>query len=231
MQHLLSRKKQPPKDNFFYLLCSLLFLLLSSAIVAQFALRSLLGQSLVMAFTVISMGIGVWSLRSNKGLFNGAIALTLICALFSSVVIFLDRANLSFLLLFFMLFFFLLTLKLATEQALFAGKITYNSIVGSICIFLLLGLIWVILYLLVNEFSENAFLGLNFHTWQENFPDLIYFSFITLTTSGFGDILAISPIARFLVYLECIVGVFYMAIVVASLIGSSLNTHKARRSL
>lgn len=230
MQHLLSRKKKPAKDNFFYLLSSLLFLLLSSAIVAQFALHSLLGQSLVMALTVVSMCIGVWSLRSNKNSFNSAIVLIFTCALFSSIIVFLDQVNLSFIHLLFMLFFFLLTLKLAAQQALFSAQITYNSIVGSICIFLLLGLIWVILYLLINEFSDNAFLGLNFQSWQDNFPDLIYFSFITLTTTGFGDIIAISPIARFLVYIESIVGVFYMAIVVASLIGASLNNSKKRRT-
>ncbi|KPU83543.1 hypothetical protein JI57_01030 [Psychromonas sp. PRT-SC03] len=227
MAHFLSRKKKAPKDNFIYLLTSLFFLLLSSAVVAQFSLHSLLGQSLVMVCTVITMMIGVWSLRSNKGVFKGRIVLIVTSALFSFVIIFLDQVNLSFVHLLFMLCFFLLTLKLASKQALFSNDITYNSIVGSICIFLLLGLIWVVLYLLLNEFSNNAFLGLNFHTWQENFPDLIYFSFITLTTTGFGDIVAISPIARFLVYLESIVGVFYMAIVVASLIGSSQKTRRS----
>jgi len=62
--------------------------------------------------------------------------------------------------------------------------------------------------------------------WYDNFADVAYFSFVTLTTLGYGDISPIVPIARFLVYMEAIVGVFYMAILVASLIGiriSALN--------
>jgi voltage-gated potassium channel len=220
MHSLLSRKHITEKDNFSYLLFSLFFLLLSSAIVDQFFARSLLGQSLVIAFTVISMTIAVWSLRSSKYVFNTALGLVFATIIISAVVIFLDQAELEFIHLLLMLYFFLMTLRLASQQALFADRVTLNSIIGSICIFLLLGLIWVILYLLLAEFTPNAFSGLNGISWQENFPDFIYFSFVTLTTLGFGDLLPISPLARFLVYTEAIVGVFYMAIVVSSLVSS-----------
>lgn len=224
MRALLSRKNVTEKDNFSYLLFSLFFLLLSSAIVDQFFARSLLGQSLVVALTVISMSIGVWSLRSSKFAFNTALGLVLFTALISTAIIFLDKAELEFIHLLLMLFFFIITLKLASQQALFSGAVTSNSIIGSICIFLLLGLIWVMLYLLLAEFSPNAFAGIEPRSWQENFPDFIYFSFVTLTTLGFGDLLPISPLARFLVYIEAITGVFYMAIVVSSLVGAGINS-------
>ena len=54
---------------------------------------------------------------------------------------------------------------------------------------------------------------------KDNF---IYFSFVTLTTLGFGDLLPVSPLARFLVYMEAVPGVFYMAIVVSSLVGARM---------
>lgn len=223
MHALLSRKNVTEKDNFSYLLFSLFFLLLSSAVVDQFLAHSLYGQSFVIAFTVISMSIGVWSLRSSRYAFNTAIGLVAATIMISAVVIVLDKAELEFIHLLLMLYFFLLTLRLAAQQALFSGKITANSIVGSICIFLLLGLIWVMLYLLLAEFSPNAFSGLEQRPWQENFPDFIYFSFVTLTTLGFGDLLPLSPLARFLVYMEAIVGVFYMAIVVSSLVSAGVT--------
>ena len=115
-----------------------------------------------------------------------------------------------------------MTLKPAVKQALFAGEITSNSIIGSICIFLLLGLIWTMLYLLVAEFIPDAFAGVEPFNWKQNLPDYIYFSFVTLTTLGFGDMLPISPLARFLVYMEAVTGVFYMAIVVSSLVGAKM---------
>ncbi len=57
--------------------------------------------------------------------------------------------------------------------------------------------------------------------WGENFSNAAYFSFVTLTTLGYGDISPTSPVAQVIVYLEAIAGVFYMAIVVASLVGAS----------
>ena len=223
MNSALSRKHVTEKDNFSYLLFSLFFLLFSSAVVDQFFSRSLLGQSLVIAFSVISMAIGVWSLRSSRYAFNTAVGLVSTTIFISVIVIILDKAELAFIHLILMLCFFTMTLKLAAQQALFSGHVTRNSIIGSICIFLLLGLIWVMLYLLVIAFIPNAFVGLEVLTWQDNLPDIIYFSFVTLTTLGFGDLLPISPIARFLVYMEAIVGVFYMAIIVSSLVSISIS--------
>ncbi len=72
------------------------------------------------------------------------------------------------------------------------------------------------LYLLLAEFIPDAFSGIDAVNWKNNLPDFIYFSFVTLTTLGFGDLLPLSPLARFLVYMEAVVGVFYMAIVVSS---------------
>jgi hypothetical protein len=229
MHALLPRKHITEKDNFSYLLFSLFFMLLSSSVVDQFFARSLLGQSLVIAFTVISMAIGVWSLRSNRYAFNTAVGLVATTVIISTLVIALDKAELSFIHLIIMLYFFVITLKLAAQQVLFSNQITANNIIGSICIFLLLGLIWVMLYLLLAEFIPNSFSGLESSTWQENFPNFIYFSFVTLTTLGFGDLLPTSPLARFLVYIEAIIGVFYMAIVVSSLVSAGISDIQARK--
>ena len=86
--------------------------------------------------------------------------------------------------------------------------------------FLLLGFIWAIFYLLILEVTPTSFSGIELTTWKENLPEVMYFSFVTLTTLGYGDVLPISPLARFLVYMEAIVGVFYMAIVVSSLVSA-----------
>lgn len=228
MVNRYSRKHVTEKDNFSYLLIGLIFLLFSSACVEQFFARTLLGQALVLALTVVTMSIGVWSVQSSRFAFKSGLGLVFATLLISTGVTFLDIVELEFLHLILMLLFFITTLKIAAEQALFSGHITTNNIIGSICIFLLLGLIWTVLYLLVAEFIPASFSGLTGERWQDNFPDLIYFSFVTLTTLGFGDLLPISPIARFLVYSEAIVGVFYMAIVVSSLVGAAMSSHQTR---
>ncbi|TEW56839.1 potassium channel protein [Psychromonas sp. RZ22] len=218
-----SRKHVTKEDNFSYLLVALIFLLFSSACVEQFFARTTLGQTLVLILTIISMSIGVWSIQSSKLAFKGSLGLVLATMIISGLVNFFNFAQLEFFHLLFMLVFFVTTLKIAAEQALFSGNITKNNIIGSICIFLLLGLIWTISFLMVAEFIPNSFSGLKGTNWTDNFPDLVYFSFVTLTTLGFGDVLPLSPIARFLVYIEAVIGVFYMAIVVSSLVGAALN--------
>jgi hypothetical protein len=50
----------------------------------------------------------------------------------------------------------------------------------------------------------------------------VYYSFVTMTTLGFGDISPLQPLARYLTYLEAVTGQFYIAILVASLIGVRL---------
>jgi hypothetical protein len=65
--------------------------------------------------------------------------------------------------------------------------------------------------------------GLEQAPWYENFSAVAYYSYVTLTTPGYGDISPVVPIARFLVYMEAIAGVFYMAILLASLIGIGLS--------
>jgi len=215
------RKKITREDNFTYLLSSLIFLLFSGACIDEF--MSGYGQGIILLATIITMVIGIWSIRSTRYIFNTGIVLLSLAILTSLLIKILDIREFEFIYISLLLLFFLLTLKPALEQALFSGQITKNNIIGSICIYLLLGLIWTMLYLLIAEFTPNSFSGIEAFDWKKNLPDFIYFSFVTLTTLGFGDILAISPLARFLAYMEAIVGVFYMAIVVSSLVGAKMS--------
>ncbi len=222
------KHKMSEKDNFIYLLAGLTFLLFSGACVDQF--MSGLGQSLVLVATIITMMSGIWSIRSTNYLFNTGLGLLFATVIISMIVLFLDKEEYEFIHTLLLLCFFLVTLKPAVEQALFAGQVTSNSIIGSICIFLLLGLIWAMLYLLLAEFIPDSFSGIEVTNWKQNFSDFVYFSFVTLTTLGFGDLLPVSPIARFLVYMEAVVGVFYMAIVVSSLVGAKMSESQANNN-
>ncbi|HEY5715755.1 MAG TPA: ion channel [Psychromonas sp.] len=229
MHHILTRTKVTKEDNFSFLLFGLIFLLFSSACVDQFFASSRFGQYLIIALTIISMLIGLWSFRNRHFAFKTSIGIVLATLLITTVIAILDKVELEFIHLLLMLVFFTLSVKLAFQQALFSGEITINHIVGSICIFLLLGLIWAVLYLLLMELIPVSFSGIEQGSWKVNFSDFIYFSFVTLTTLGFGDLLPKAPLARFLVYMEAVVGVFYMAIVVSSLVGAALNSSPIKR--
>jgi voltage-gated potassium channel Kch len=141
----------------------------------------------------------------------------------------LDHAGFSYAHLFMLLCFFTWMTWLVARQVLFTGAIDTNKIVGAICIYMLLGLIWAMLYLFIAEVVPASFNGVSHAPWLDNFATAVYFSFVTITTLGYGDISPVTPLARFLVFMEAIVGVFYMAILVASLIGVRMSDREAAR--
>ena len=108
----------------------------------------------------------------------------------------------------------------AARQVLFSGHVDANSIIGAAAIYLLLGLIWSVLYLITLEFWHGAFNGIEHTHWADNFPVTTYFSYVTMTTLGYGDISPAVPVSRTLAYLQATCGTFYMAVVVASMIGA-----------
>ena len=212
------------KNNFLYLVISLVVLLLAGALVDQFPGK--LGQHIFQAVTVITLASGIIGFRSSKLWFHTGIGFTLSVLLVVILSVLLDVADMSYIHLLILTLFYAWTTWLAARQVLFTGPIDVNKIVGAICIYLLVGLIWTMSYLLVAQAIPGAFNGLEQVIWYDNFADAAYYSFVTLTTLGYGDISPVVPVARFLVYMEAIVGVFYMAILVASLIGTrTSNLH------
>ena len=125
----------------------------------------------------------------------------------------------------FTLGFFVTAAAFAARQVLLSGRVNSNTLVGSMAIYLLLGLIWATLYLLVLEFIPDAFNGIEYRQWSDNFSTALYFSYVTLTSLGYGDITPTSELSRTLAYCESVTGTFYLAIVVASLIGARAGRH------
>jgi len=210
------------KNNFLYLVVSLVILLLAGALVDQFP--GALGQHVLQGFTVITLASAIIGFRSSKLRIRTGIGFTVSVLAIVVLGVLLDVAGLAYLHLFVLLLFYIWATWLAARQVLFTGSIDGNKIVGAICIYLLLGLIWGLLYLFLAQFIPGAFNGLEQAVWYQNFADVAYYSYVTLTTLGYGDISPVTPVARFLVYMEAIVGVFYMAILVASLVGVRIST-------
>jgi hypothetical protein len=111
--------------------------------------------------------------------------------------------------------------------AIFAGRrATFNTVCASLCIYLLLGLVWAMAYSVVDVLDPNAFAwtvpGIrpraHFRLGSGN-GAVVYFSFTTLTTLGYGDIVPTSPISRMLATVEAITGQLYLAVLVARLVG------------
>jgi hypothetical protein len=100
------------------------------------------------------------------------------------------------------------------------GPITSDRIQGAIAVYLLLGLIWTLAYQLLERVSPGSFRL----PPQHRLPDVVidhslaYYSFVTLTTLGYGDIVPVHPFARSLAMAEALVGQLYPAILIARLV-------------
>jgi hypothetical protein len=90
-----------------------------------------------------------------------------------------------------------------------------DTIKGGICVYLLIGFFWASFYDVVYDLDPTAFRSLSGVDKQAN---LIYFSFTTLTTTGYGDIAPASQVSRALANVESIMGVMYPAILIARLV-------------
>lgn len=106
-------------------------------------------------------------------------------------------------------------------------RVDANMICASLCIYLLMGVVWASLYSLCAAFQPDSFI----YAYTDEFERVnmvfggekslvpIYYSFVTLTTLGYGDIVPASPPAKILAILEAVVGQIYLTVLVARLVG------------
>jgi hypothetical protein len=113
-----------------------------------------------------------------------------------------------------------LALCVVVTRAVFGrGRITYHRVVGAVLLYLVIGLIFVALYGFVALATPAAFTNLPaLHGDFAVAGNLIYFSFVTLTTTGYGDIAPLHPYARSLANVEAIIGQIYPATLLARLV-------------
>jgi len=117
-----------------------------------------------------------------------------------------------------------LTLGVVVARAVFApGKVTFHRVVGGALLYLAIGLIFVGLIGGVVLLDPNAFTNLQ-PLQQENYPKYIYYSFSTLSTTGYGDIVPVHPYARGLANIEQIVGQLFPATLLARLVTLELES-------
>lgn len=126
----------------------------------------------------------------------------------------------------FALYFGLLVFSYAS-QLFRSPRITLNMIYATLCLYLVIGLFWGTLYTLLYEISPGAYAGglleIDSGTHLTTFN---YFSLVTLTTLGYGDITPQTPGAAALCQIEAITGQFYTTVVVAWLVGNFVSNRK-----
>lgn len=101
-----------------------------------------------------------------------------------------------------------------------APRVDAEVICAGISVYLMIGLMWALAYMLTGHLSTAAFTFVNDPDKERTMDSFnaFYFSFTTLSTVGFGDITPVSKVARTLAIMEAITGMFYMAILISRLV-------------
>ena len=114
--------------------------------------------------------------------------------------------------------------------------VTVDTIIGAVCAYLIIGAVFGFLYsltelLIPGSFSASSPTGAEYSPLRHrDYANLIYYSFVTLSSVGFGDIVPVSRMARLLTWTESVFGQFYMAILVARLVALQLSSRRKMTS-
>ncbi|NOQ46961.1 MAG: Ion channel protein [Desulfobulbaceae bacterium] len=110
-------------------------------------------------------------------------------------------------------------------------RVSINVLYATFCLYLIIGLFWGALYTLLNELSPGAYSGTLLDNVQDSSLHIFnYFSVVTLTTLGYGDITPQTAGAASLCQMEAIVGQFFTAVLVAWLVGMYMSDRQDERS-
>jgi hypothetical protein len=203
------------KHNFYFLFVGLLIFLGAEPFLDG-SIKS--GALIQLALTAILV-IGVVGLSAHRLVFRLGLGLAAIATGAAFAYLVTGSLVVRVLDLIAVVLFLLLAIGVAVRQVVLTpGAVTLNRVVGALCLYLLLGVLWTILFAFVELADPNAF---EYARGDSGDPleQFLYYSFVTLTTLGYGDVTPVHPVARTLAYFEAVLGQLYVAVLVASLVG------------
>lgn len=205
------------KYKMFNFMASIIILLILSAVLEG----TKYGYLIINTASTIVFILGVYAAGRNKR--NVLILIILGLPWFFSEWIFTQSSETIFT----SVLFFLFITGTITDHILRSEEVSADTLYGAVCVYLLLGLLWASIY----GFLEYVSPGIIFVTNNTDIVDhltsneIIYYSYTTLTTLGYGDITSLTPEGRIVSVLEAIVGQLFIAFLVARLV--AIYTAKA----
>jgi len=113
-------------------------------------------------------------------------------------------------------------------------SISADSVMGGLCVYVLIGIFWIIMFVNLELIRPGSFsFGIHGQNpgMDATYGLLMYYSFVTLLTIGYGDVIPMSSMAQTLTILEGLIGQFYLIFFMASLVGLYIQKRQRRDAL
>jgi hypothetical protein len=220
MMHATPSQQEPPLTRHRFFL--LFVFLLATLILFPYAEASHYGSYAFRIIGSFAIIVSVYAANVHRSLLIFAVVLA-IPALFERIVLPKLSSHSFFIFnMLLILVFDVMIVVIIFRHVLAEREPTSETIFGALCVYLLVGFTFASVYGLVAAFQPNAFY-LDAHTNLHSVPDrfdFIYYSFATMTSLGAAGITPVSSQARSFSILEAILGVLYLAVLIAGLIGA-----------
>ncbi|WP_309383333.1 potassium channel family protein [Cerasicoccus frondis] len=201
--------------KYFWLLVALITLIILAPIFDD----DTWGAPVLGVITMITLALALSSIANEKAVLWIGILLGVVAYAISTYAFALGKPPLVAL-PFQLAFYGFINLSILRD-VLVARRINADSICGGICVYLLLGINWALIFALL-EFMHPGSLVANLPSGQESVStpmDFVYFSFVTLTTLGYGDIVPVSNGTRSAAIGASVSGVLFIAVFIGRLVG------------
>jgi voltage-gated potassium channel len=211
-----------PENNFaFFLIGLLLVLFLLPAI--DWLSGERMAFALFLVFLSGTLVLASWTLRLEPKLFLIGIVVSVVAFMLSIATLVTGSIVIGCWGLVANIAFWCLGVWIAGTHMLSIGLVTLNRVIGSVCVYMMVAHIFALFNMLIEMVFPGSFSNLSATTFTQQMPEFLYYSYATLNTLGYGDISPIGSLARIAAILESTFGVFYLAILVASLVTMYLN--------
>jgi hypothetical protein len=199
-----------------HLFAALLLLLVS----VPFLEITPLGRTLLNVINVLILVVATVAMARSRMAFIIAVLLAGSSIVFQGLGQFLDHPGHLLVSRGFAAGFYVVTVGYLLAYAMRREVLTPDRLYGAAAAFLMLGILWMYFYSFMLVFYPGALAAGGEAITQQKASELLYFSFTVLTSTGFGDIVPVHPVARMLCVLEQILGLLYIAILIARLAGT-----------
>ena len=212
-KHLVPQNLFPNKSRFFVLLVSLLLF----SVINPFLVEYTRIKFLMTIFFSVILFSGLYAASRKKSGF--VVALIIAIPMFTAEWAdnFVQIPHLSLVAKILGAIFFAYTAIIILSYIYSEKEVTSELIYGAVCAYFLMGLMWACVFFTLEMLQPGSF-----HTAQDieiSYSHFTYYSFVTLTTLGYGDITPLSYPARSLSTIEAVTGQLYLAVMIAGLVG------------